>query len=56
MKRIQLATTLMLVSFVAEIVLAQGSCCQQGSNQMNMGFNSNTNSFEISFATIKGET
>jgi len=46
----------MIVAFVAELVWAQGSCCQQGSNHMNMGFNSNTNSLEISFTTIKGDT
>ena len=56
MKRIQLATTLMVVAFVAELVWAQGSCCQQGSNHMNMGSNSNTNSLKISFTTIKGDT
>lgn len=56
MKRIQLATTLMVVAFVTELVWAQGSCCQQGSNHMNMGSNSNTNSLEISFTTIKGDT
>jgi YHS domain-containing protein/peroxiredoxin len=56
MKRIQLANTLIIIALVGELVWAQGSCCQQGSNYMNMGSNSITDPHEISFTTIKGDT
>jgi len=54
MKRIGLATTLMIVVFALELVWAQCGCCINGSGQM--GSSSTPNSYQISFTTIKGDT